>query len=103
MLPSSLYIPGEKEFVEGTLSLPWDKQPAYITGALARARGVENAGRLVASAKSWLSNQTADPTQPLLPLTAPEGIPKISPLDASKQYLAHLSSAWDAAHPEAHF
>jgi hypothetical protein len=101
LLPSSLYIPGEAEFVEGTLSLPWDKEPAYITGALARARGVENPGRLVSSAKSWLSNQTADPTQPLLPLAAPEGIPKVSPLEASRQYLTHLRSAWDAAHPEA--
>ena len=33
--------------------------------------------------------------------SAPEGIPKISPLEASKQYLLHLRSAWNAAHPEA--
>ncbi len=97
---SSLYIPGPNEFVEGALALPWDPQPRYITGRLARTRGVENANRLVASAKSWLSHQNADPTQPLLPLTAPEGIQKISPLEASQQYLLHLRLAWDAAHPE---
>jgi hypothetical protein len=62
---------------------------------------VENASRLVASAKSWLSHQTADPTQPLLPLTAPDGIEKISPLEASRQYLEHLRHAWDAEHPDA--
>ncbi len=101
LLPSSLYIPGPNEFVEGALALPWNPTPDCITGRLARTRGVENAGRLVSSAKSWLSNQNADPTQSLLPLTAPEGIAKISALEASRQYLLHLRSAWDAEHPEA--
>ena len=103
LLPSSLYIPGPNEFVEGTLALPWNERPDYIVGRLARVRGVENANRLVSSAKSWLSNQSADPTQPLLPLTAPEGINKISPLEASRQFLLHLRSVWNAAHPEAKF
>jgi molecular chaperone DnaK (HSP70) len=101
LLPSSLYVPGPSEFVEGALALPWNDRPPYITGELARKRGVENAGRLVSSAKSWLSNQNADPTQPLLPIAAPEGVEKISAVDASRQYLAHLRSAWDVAHPEA--
>ena len=101
LLPSSLYIPGANEFVEGTLALPWNTSPTYIVGALARTRGIENSSRLVSSAKSWLSNQTADPTQPLLPLTAPEGIAKVSPLDASSEYLAHLRAAWDYVHPDA--
>jgi molecular chaperone DnaK (HSP70) len=101
LLPSSLYIPGEKEFVEGSLALPWTGQPSYITGRLAWLRGIENSGRLVASAKSWLSNQNSDPTQPLLPLAAPDGVPKISPLDASTQYLLHLRSAWNLKHPDA--
>ncbi len=103
LLPSSLYLPGPNEFVEGALALPWDERPEYIAGRLARTRGLENANRLISSAKSWLSNQSADPTQPLLPLSAPEGINKISPLEASRQYLLHLRSAWDAAHPEAKF
>jgi molecular chaperone DnaK (HSP70) len=103
LLPSSLYIPGPNEFVEGTLALPWNERPDYIVGRLARVRGVENANRLVSSAKSWLSNQSADPTQPLLPLTAPEGINKISPLEASRQFLLHLRSAWNAAYPDAKF
>ncbi len=103
LLPSSLYLPGPNEFVEDSLALPWSERPEYVIGRLARTRGVENANRLVSSAKSWLSNQSADPTQPLLPLTAPEGVPKISPLEASRQYLLHLRSAWNAAHPEAPF
>src|ERR1700728_2768107 len=101
LLPSSLYLPGPNEFVEGALALPWNDRPRYIAGQLARKRGVENAGRLVSSAKSWLSNQNADPTQPLLPSAAPEGVEKISPVDASREYLAHLRSAWDIAHPNA--
>ncbi len=101
LLPSSLYIPGPDEFVEGALALPWNPQPPYITGRLALGRGVENSSRLVSSAKSWLSNQSADPTQPFLPLAAPEGVQKISAFEASTQYLLHLRSAWDAAHPDA--
>jgi molecular chaperone DnaK (HSP70) len=101
LLPSSLYIPGPGEFVEGSLALPWDPNPQYIVGQLARKRGVENANRLVASAKSWLSNQTADPTQPLLPLSAPEGIGKISPLEASRRYLMHVRDAWNHTYPDA--
>src|SRR3982750_2088341 len=101
LLPSSLYTPGPGEFVEGALALPWNDRPEYLTGALARNRGVENASRLVNSAKSWLSNQNADPTQALLPLAAPEGVAKVSPLEASRQYLLHMRLAWNAAHPEA--
>ncbi len=48
-----------------------------------------------------MSHQAADPTQPLLPLNAPEGVAKVSPLEASRQYLLHLRSAWDHAHPDA--
>jgi molecular chaperone DnaK (HSP70) len=101
LLPSSLYIPGPNEFVEGALALPWNDHPRYIAGQLARKRGVENTSRLVSSAKSWLSHQSADPTQPLLPVSAPEGIEKISAVDTSREYLDHLRSAWNAAHPEA--
>ena len=99
LLPSSLYIPGPSEFPPGSLALPWNENPPYIVGRLARSRGVENASRLVGSAKSWLSNQSADPTEPLLPLAAPEGIAKVSPVAASTEYLAHLRHAWDRAHP----
>jgi len=50
---------------------------------LAQKRGVERAGRLVSSAKSWLS--TAEWTGPLalLPASAHEGNSKVSPVEAS--------------------
>jgi hypothetical protein len=64
---------------------------------------VENAGRLVASAKSWLSHSGVDRTAPLLPFRAPEGVEKISPVEASRRYLEHLRQAWDAKMPDAPF
>src|SRR5690349_21755326 len=55
LLASSLYLYGAMDFPEGSLALPWESQPDSIVGRLAQKRGVENAGRLVSSAKSWLS------------------------------------------------
>src|ERR1700681_4121148 len=54
-----------------------------IVGVLAQRKGLENAGRLVSSAKSWLSHTGVDRTAALLPPTAPEGVTKISPVEAS--------------------
>src|SRR5690606_698010 len=63
--------------------------------------GAQVPGRLVSSAKSWLSHAGVDRTAPILPWGAPEGVQKISPLQASASYLAHLRAAWDAQFPEA--
>ena len=101
LLPSFLYIPSPTEFAEGLLALPWHAQPPYVVGHFAQRRGIENPGRLVSSAKSWLSNPGADRTAASLPWQAPEGVPKISAIDASSQYLLHLRSAWEHAHPDA--
>ncbi len=103
LLPSFLYLPGPSDFPAGSLALPWDASPSSIAGALAQKRGVENAGRLVASAKSWLSHSAVDRTSPLLPFRAPEGVEKISPVEASRRYLEHLRCAWDAQMPDAPF
>lgn len=75
--------------------------PERLVGELARKRGVESAGRLVASAKSWLSHAGVDRTETILPIAAPEGVERISPVAASAEYLRHLRTAWDQAHPEA--
>ncbi|MBI2689167.1 MAG: Hsp70 family protein [Acidobacteria bacterium] len=90
LFPSSFYIPGAKEFAEGTTALPWDDAPQFIAGEWAKRRGVENSSRLVHSAKSWLSHSGIDRTAPLLPLTAPEGVSRVSPLDASTAFLTHI-------------
>ena len=103
LLPSFLYLPGASDFPAGTLALPWDQAAAFVVGSLAQKRGVENAGRLVSSAKSWLSHSGVDRTSALLPSRAPEGVEKISPLEASRRYLEHLRHAWDAKMPDAPF
>ena len=96
LLPSFLYIPGELDFPKGSLSLPWEPEPKFVVGELARKRGAESPKRLVASAKSWLSYSGVDRTSPILPWQAPPEIPKISPVEASSQFLEHLSRAWEA-------
>ena len=103
LLPSFLYIPGSSDFPPSTLGLPWDETPPYVVGALAQKRGAEVASRLVASAKSWLSHAGVDRTAPILPPTAPEGVQKISPVEASRRYLEHLRAAWDSKMPDAPF
>jgi molecular chaperone DnaK (HSP70) len=103
LLPSFLYLPGPADFPAGSIALPWDDSPQYVAGSLAQKRGAEVANRLVASAKSWLSHAGVDRTAPILPSNAPEGVARISPLEASRQYLDHLREAWDSKMPDAPF
>jgi molecular chaperone DnaK (HSP70) len=70
-----------------------------IVGVLAQKMGLENAGRLVASAKSWLSHAGVDREAAILPANAPEGVAKISPVEASRRFLIHLREAWNETHP----
>ncbi len=95
LLPSFLYIPGSLDFPKDAIVLPWDSEPQFVIGELARKRGAESPARLVASAKSWLSNAAVDRTTAILPWQTPEEIPKISPLQASSQYLQYLRTVWD--------
>lgn len=103
LLPSFLYLPGGSDFPAGSTALPWDATPDFVVGRLAQKRGVENAGRLVSSAKSWLSHGGVDRTAPILPWRAPEGVSKLSPVEAGRRYLEHMQSAWDYKMPAAPF
>jgi hypothetical protein len=103
LLPSFLYIPGERDFPPGSIALPWDAAPPYVTGKLAQRRGAEISSRLVSSAKSWLSYSSVDRTAAMLPWKSAEGVTRISPVDASAEYLKHLRAAWNEAHPDAPF
>jgi hypothetical protein len=99
LLPSFLYVPGATDFPAGSTALPWDPQPDAVVGRLAQKRGVENAGRLVSSAKSWLSHSGVDRTAPILPFRAPAGVLKYSPVEASRRYLDHMRRAWESKMP----
>jgi molecular chaperone DnaK (HSP70) len=106
LLPSSRYHPAAGELATGALQLPWPalQDPGgvqdAVVGRLARLLGAHTPGRLVASAKSWLSHHGVDRTAPILPWGAPDDVPKVSPLAASASYLAYLRAAWNARHPE---
>ncbi len=102
LLPSALYLPDSKDFPEGSTNLPWGGEPSVV-GTLALKRGVERPGRLVTSAKSWLSHGGVDRSAALLPLQAPEGTPKISPVEASRRFLDHIRKAWNSKHSERPF
>jgi molecular chaperone DnaK (HSP70) len=102
LLPSFMYLPHPTELPAGSLALPWPDYPSErVVGEVARSLGSKSALRLVSSAKSWLCQAAVDRRAPLLPLTAPAEIAKVSPLTATVEYLTHMRKAWDHAHPEA--
>ena len=105
LLPSTRYqaAPGE---LGDAWRQPWPAQDATeqtpaVIGRWARDLGAAVPGRLVASAKSWLSHAGVDRTAPILPWGAGQDVAKVSPLQASSSYLAHVRAAWDATHPDA--
>ena len=95
MLPSFLYLPGPYDLPPGSTELPWDPDRVDVVGELAREQGSRIPGRLVASAKSWLSYGAVDRTAPILPWGAKDEVPKVSPVEASTRYLRHIREAWD--------
>jgi molecular chaperone DnaK (HSP70) len=105
-LPSFLYFPTEAERESGGFNLPWQEKPSYIVGAAARELGALLPSRQVASAKSWLCQDALNRTADILPREAEPPEPRISPVEASAQYLSHLRDAWNrtfAAEPESGF
>ncbi len=107
-LPSFLLLPSDQEVAPNQLQLPWSGALKYTVGTFARDRGAELPHRLVASAKSWLCNPAIDRTAQVLPFRgaqreldeAMQGGERVSPVNASARYLAHLRAAWDDANPD---
>jgi hypothetical protein len=100
LLPSFLYLPHPDEFPVGDLALPWADSEGRILGAMARSVGTRTPIRLVSSAKSWLCHPGVDRRAAILPPEAPEEqVARLSPYEASVQYLGHLRDAWNQAHP----
>jgi hypothetical protein len=98
MLPSFLYLPHPDEFRAGDLGLPWPTPAGRLIGELARKQGANTPLRLVSSAKSWLCHPDVDRKAAILPPEVPDGIPQISPFDASIAFLTHLREAWNGLH-----
>ena len=101
LLPSFLYVPAQGQLPAEALRLPWDPEACDVVGAFARAQGASTPVRLVSSAKSWLSYAGVDRHGAILPWGAPDEVPRVSPVEASARYLAHLRAAWQAARPDA--
>src|SRR5246500_2421636 len=95
-LPSALYIPHRDEFPENSFPLPWknDIGDTTIAGHFAREHGALIPDRFVTSAKSWLSNSHIDPRHQSLPWGSDIQEEKLSPLECSRRYLAHLKNAF---------
>jgi hypothetical protein len=94
-LASALYVPHSEEFPNGSFPLPWgDAGEPAIVGQFAREHGALVPDRLVTSAKSWLSNPHIDSKQRILPWRSDIAEEKLSPLECSRRYLAHLRDAF---------
>lgn len=105
LLPSFLFFPAPSQFAKDALALPWYPSARDVVGGFARAQGATTPGRLVASAKSWLSHAGVDRRAEILPPADPDDsgtgdVPRVSPLQASARYLGHLRAAWEEAHPD---
>ena len=94
-LASALYLPHPEEFRPGSFPLPWnDNGEPGIVGQFARDHGALVPDRMVASAKSWLSNPHIDPKQRTLPWRSDSAEEMLSPFEVSRRYLQHLKDAF---------
>jgi len=105
LLPSVRYHAADGEIAPGDLQLPWPSSEAaaptaVVMGQWARQLGSQVPGRLVSSAKSWLSHTAVDRQAPILPWGAPAEVHKVSPVDASASYLRYVRAAWNAQFPD---
>ena len=91
LLPSAIYLPAEGEFPESS--------SRQILGVFARERGALQPDRLIVSAKSWLCHPHADRRGQILPWGSATIDCKLSPLEASRELLAHLLASLKNSHP----
>jgi molecular chaperone DnaK (HSP70) len=99
LLPSVRYHPADSEIA--TDNLAFTANDKAILGEAARVLGAKTKGRFVTSAKSWLSHPSVDATAAILPWGANEDVLKVSPLEASASYLAHVRMVWLHQNPDA--
>ena len=100
LLPSVRYHPAEGELSDVDISFSPAAEKAVI-GEAARFLGSKTQGRLVTSAKSWLSHPSVDHSANILPWGSSDEIEKVSPIDASASYLAHVRTVWGYKFPDA--
>ncbi|WP_349607190.1 MULTISPECIES: Hsp70 family protein [Cupriavidus] len=106
LLPSVRYHAAPGELSGDDLQLPWQSAASAaarrtVFGRLAATLGAQVPGRLVASAKSWLSHASVDRTAAILPWGGHDEVDKISPVVASASYLGYVCAAWNHRFPDA--
>ncbi|WP_149498284.1 hsp70 family protein [Roseiconus lacunae] len=106
-LPSFHYQLTASESSALDSGLPWSseqrqskKSTPGCVGVLAREAGARHPGRRISSAKSWLSHDGVDRSADFLPWHGDPDVQRMSPLEASAEYLKHLRHAWDHDHPD---
>ncbi len=99
VLPSFSYAPASEEFTVSALPKANDHDGKFVVGFFAREHGAQVPGRLIASAKSWLSHPGVDRTAALLPWHGAPDVVRVSPVEASARYLEHIRRAWENAFP----
>jgi actin-like ATPase involved in cell morphogenesis len=110
-LPSFLYLLTSEQQQSDDFTVRFDGEQAtgssVCAGRYAREQSAEHPDRVVAAAKSWLSNESTDRHAKILPWTggfdddtlAESGASKISPVRASQFLLEHLIAAWAGQFP----
>lgn len=100
LLPSVRYHPADGE-IAGSDAVFAEAGETAVIGEAARLLGAKSTGRLVTSAKSWLSHPSVDHGADILPWGSDESVRKISPIEASASYLAHVRMVWQHQFPGA--
>ncbi len=104
MLPSFGYFGLPAETKQKLLNLPSDPaeiDSSFAVGQIARNKGSHTPGRVIVSAKSWLSLAQQSKMLPY----GSEDVPaeqKLSPLEASSRYLEHLKKIWNSSLGSSH-
>ena len=92
-LPSALYLPASGEFDDAALTLPWGLSSTPV-GQLAKLQGAKVPGRVITSAKSWLSVAAADRRGAILPWAVDDDqLQRLSPLEVQTRLLRHVRDA----------
>jgi len=105
LLPSVRYHAAAGELAAANLPLAGSQpdevgQPPVVIGQWARQLGTQVPGRLVSSAKSWLSHPGVDRQAAILPWGSAPDVLKVSPVEASASYLRHVRAAWEQQFPK---
>ncbi len=96
-LASTLYLPLPGELGDLDRRLPWSaagEAPPFPAGAYAKAQGAKVPGRVIVSAKSWLSTSGADRRGKILPwAVVDDALPRLSPVEVQTRLLEHVRHA----------